>query len=324
MEHNASQLNCIYPMGPCMKNMNVEMGDLRAFVAVADLGSFAAAARELHLSQPALSRRIIKLETSLGVRLLNRTTRRIELSAPGRAFLGRARQVLNDFDESLLEVTDAANRLTGEVTIACVPTVINQLMPQVLEEYQRRYPGILVRLLDEGASDVLTRVTRGEADFGINYLGAQEGNLVFEPLHEDDFVLVCPTRHPLASRASVRWAELGGHRYIAVNKASGNRMLLDLALARIPDLPRPVLEARHVRTVIDLVAAGLGVATVPRLAIPVGALDTYLAAVPLAEPAITRTLGLVTRHGQLLSPAAQRLFDLLKQHGLENGRRSAG
>lgn len=323
MEHNASQLNCIYPMGPCMKNMNVEMGDLRAFVAVADLGSFAAAARELHLSQPALSRRIIKLETSLGVRLLNRTTRRIELSAPGRAFLGRARQVLNDFDESLLEVTDAANRLTGEVTIACVPTVINQLMPQVLEEYQRRYPGILVRLLDEGASDVLTRVTRGEADFGINYLGAQEGNLVFEPLHEDDFVLVCPTRHPLASRASVRWAELGGHRYIAVNKASGNRMLLDLALARIPDLPRPVLEARHVRTVIDLVAAGLGVATVPRLAIPVGALDTYLAAVPLVEPAITRTLGLVTRHGQLLSPAAQRLFDLLKQYGLENGSPSA-
>lgn len=319
MEHNASQLNCIYPMGPCMKNMNVEMGDLRAFVAVADLGSFAAAARELHLSQPALSRRIIKLETSLGVRLLNRTTRRIELSAPGRAFLGRARQVLNDFDESLLEVTDAANRLTGEVTIACVPTVINQLMPQVLEEYQRRYPGILVRLLDEGASDVLTRVTRGEADFGINYLGVQEGNLVFEPLHEDDFVLVCPTRHPLASRASVRWAELGGHRYIAVNKASGNRMLLDLALARIPDLPRPVLEARHVRTVIDLVAAGLGVATVPRLAIPVGALDTYLAAVPLVAPAITRTLGLVTRHGQLLSPAAQRLFDLLKQYGLENG-----
>lgn len=303
-----------------MKNMNVEMGDLRAFVAVADLGSFAAAARELCLSQPALSRRLIKLETSLGVRLLNRTTRRIELSAPGRAFLGRARRVLNDFDESLLDVTDAANRLTGEVTIACVPTVINQLMPQVLEEYQRRYPGILVRLLDEGASDVLTRVTRGEADFGINYLGAQEGNLVFEPLHEDDFVLVCPAGHPLATRASVRWAELGSYRYIAVNKASGNRMLLDLALARIPDLPKPVLEARHVRTVIDLVAAGLGVATVPRLAIPVSALDTYLAAVPLVEPAITRSLGLVTRHGQLLGPAAQRLCDLLKQHGLPAGR----
>ncbi|WP_240795240.1 LysR family transcriptional regulator [Pseudomonas oryzihabitans] len=302
-----------------MKNMNVEIGDLRAFVAVADLGSFAAAARELYLSQPALSRRILKLENSLGVRLLNRTTRRIELSAPGRAFLGRARQVLNDFDESLLDVTDAANRLTGEVTLACVPTVINQL-PEVLKQYQRQYPGILVRVMDEGASDVLTRVTRGEADFGINYLGAQEGNLVFEPLHEDDFVLVCPRSHPLATCASVRWAELASHSYIAVNKASGNRMLLDLALARIPDLPKPVLEARHVRTVIDLVAAGLGVATVPRLAIPASALDSYLVAVPLSEPAITRSLGLITRHGQLLSPAAQRLCDLLRQRGLAAGR----
>ncbi|QDD88633.1 LysR family transcriptional regulator [Pseudomonas oryzihabitans] len=299
--------------------MNVEIGDLRAFVAVADLGSFAAAARELYLSQPALSRRILKLENSLGVRLLNRTTRRIELSAPGRAFLGRARQVLNDFDESLLDVTDAANRLTGEVTLACVPTVINQL-PEVLKQYQRQYPGILVRVMDEGASDVLTRVTRGEADFGINYLGAQEGNLVFEPLHEDDFVLVCPRSHPLATCASVRWAELASHSYIAVNKASGNRMLLDLALARIPDLPKPVLEARHVRTVIDLVAAGLGVATVPRLAIPASALDSYLVAVPLSEPAITRSLGLITRHGQLLSPAAQRLCDLLRQRGLAAGR----
>ncbi|MDT3718251.1 LysR family transcriptional regulator [Pseudomonas oryzihabitans] len=305
-----------------MKNMNVEMGDLRAFVAVADLGSFAAAARELYLSQPALSRRILKLENSLGVRLLNRTTRRIELSAPGRAFLGRARQVLNDFDESLLDVTDAVNRLTGEVTLACVPTVINHL-PEVLKQYQRQYPGILVRVLDEGASDVLTRVTRGEADFGINYLGAQEGNLVFEPLHEDDFVLVCLKSHPLATRASVRWAELGSHDYIAVNKASGNRMLLDLALARIPDLPKPVLEARHVRTVIDLVAAGLGVATVPRLAIPASALDAYLVAVPLREPAITRSLGLITRHGQLLSPAAQRLCDLLRQRGLDTERLSA-
>ncbi|AXA65127.1 LysR substrate-binding domain-containing protein [Pseudomonas oryzihabitans] len=110
---------------------------------------------------------------------------------------------------------------------------------------------------------------------------------------------------------------MNGHRYIAANTASGNHMLLDLALARIPNLPKPVLEARHVRTVIDLVAAGLGVATVPRLAIPSSALDTFLVAVPLIEPSITRSLGLVTRHGQLLSPPAQRLCDMLKEYTLK-------
>lgn len=93
-------------------------------------------------------------------------------------------------------------------------------------------------------------------------------------------------------------------------------MLLDLALARIPDRPKPVLEARPVRTVIDPIAAARGVATVPRLAIPRSALDTCLVAVPLVESSITRSLGIVARHGQLLSPAAQRSHERLKQQAV--------
>ena len=300
-----------------MAHMNVEINDLRAFVAVADLGSFAAAARELHLSQPALSRRISKLETSLGVRLLERTTRRVELSAPGRAFALRARQVVNGFDESLLDVTDAASRLTGEITLACVPTAVNHLLPAVLEQFQQQFPGVLIRVMDEGASEALALVARGEADFGINYLGAQEGNIAFAPLLEERFVLACPPAHPLARRKSVNWSELGEHRYIAVNKASGNRMLLDLALGKVPQLPRPVLEARHVRTAVDMVAAGLGIAAVPQLAIPVSGADAVLRTVPLVSPTVSRTLGLLTRRGQLLSPLAQRFCELVRQRAAQ-------
>lgn len=300
-----------------MAHMNVEINDLRAFVAVADLGSFAAAARELHLSQPALSRRISKLETSLGVRLLERTTRRVELSAPGRAFALRARQVVNGFDESLLDVTDAASRLTGEITLACVPTAVNHLLPAVLEQFQQQFPGVLIRVMDEGASEALALVARGEADFGINYLGAQEGNIAFAPLLEERFVLACPPAHPLARRKSVNWSELGEHRYIAVNKASGNRMLLDLALGKVPQLPRPVLEARHVRTAVDMVAAGLGIAAVPQLAIPVSGADAVLRIVPLVSPTVSRTLGLLTRRGQLLSPLAQRFCELVRQRAAQ-------
>lgn len=296
-----------------MPHMNVEISDLRAFVAVVDLGSFAAAAQELHLSQPALSRRISKLEASIGVRLLERTTRRVELSAPGRTFALKARQVVNDFDESLLDITDAASRLTGEITIACVPTAVNHLLPRVLEHYQQQFPGILVRVMDEGASEALAMVVRGEADFGINYLGAQEGNITFAPLFEERFVLACPAGHPFAQRKSVAWRELSGQRYIAVNKASGNRMLLDWALANIPQLPKPVLEARHVRTAVDMVAAGLGVAAVPQLAIPKFGVSGLLTTVRLVSPSISRTLGLLTRRGQLLSPAAQRFCALIQQ-----------
>jgi DNA-binding transcriptional LysR family regulator len=306
-----------------MVNMNVEMGDLRALVAVAELGSFSAAARELHLSQPALSRRISKLESNLGVRLLERTTRRVELTATGREFARKARQVVNTFDESFMGIKEGTSTLRGEVTVACVPTAVHHCLLTVLTEYQRLYPRILVRVLDEGASDVLSTVARNEADFGINYIGVQEANLEFVPIFKERFVVACRRDHALASRRSVTWAELTRHDYIAVSKASGNRLLLDLALADVPDLPTAICEARHVRTVVDMVAAGLGVAAVPQLAIPPHLMRSELCAVPLIKPVLNRTSGLIKRRGRVLSPAAERLYQMILS-STANGQEAAG
>ena len=291
--------------------MNVEMGDLRALVAVAELGSFSAAAKELHLSQPALSRRISKLEASLGVRLLERTTRRVELTAMGRDFSRKARQVVNTFEESLLGISEGAGKIRGEVTVACVPTAVNHCLLQVLKEYHRLYPRILVRILDEGAGDVLSTVVRNEADFGINYIGAQEANVEFIPIFKERFLAICGRDHALASRESVTWAELAKHDYIAVTKASGNRLLLDLALANEPNLPEPFCEARHVSTVVEMVVAGLGVAVVPQLAVPANVTQPALRAVPLTGPTVSRTLGLLRHRGRVLSPAAERLYQMI-------------
>ncbi len=102
--------------------MNFEISDLRAFVAAADLGGFRAAADSLHLSASALSRRIEKLEDALGVRLFERTTRKMDLTIVGRGFLDRAYLILNEIDNSMLEVDDFARNMTGELTIACVPS----------------------------------------------------------------------------------------------------------------------------------------------------------------------------------------------------------
>jgi DNA-binding transcriptional LysR family regulator len=304
-----------------MSNMNVEMGDLRALVAVAELGSFSAAARELHLSQPALSRRISKMEANLGVRLLARTTRRVELTATGREFARKARQVVNTFDESFLGITEGVSMLRGEVTVACVPTAVNYCLLGILAEYQRLYPRILLRVLDDGASDVLTAVARNEADFGINYLGAQEANLDFVPMLKERFVVACPHDHALAARRAVTWAELAKHDCIAVTKASGNRLLLDLALADILKLPTPICEARHVRTVVDMVAAGLGIAAVPQLAIPPHLARTQIRVVPLTKPVVNRTIGLIKRKGRVFSPAAERLYQMMLSVD-KNGTRS--
>jgi DNA-binding transcriptional LysR family regulator len=292
-----------------MGNMNIELGDLRAFVAIAERGSFHAAATEIHLSQPALSRRIAKLEGALGVRLLERTTRKVDLTAVGRDFARKARELLNGLDQSLLGITELAERMSGEVTIACVPSAVRYFLPKVLQEYHDKYPRILIRIVDEGAGDVLSSVVRGEADFGINYIGAQEPNIEFEPILKEPFVVACRKDHELAGRRKLTWAELAKYDYMTVAKASGNRFLLDLALADTAGRPRSFCEVRHVMSVVSLVEAGLGIAAVPQLAMPPGEHAT-LVSIPLVEPAVTRTVGLIRRRGHVLSPAAQQLYDM--------------
>jgi DNA-binding transcriptional LysR family regulator len=296
----------------------VDISDLRSFVTVAERGSFSAAALDLHLSQPALSRRIAKLESSLGVSLIERTTRQVDLTTAGRDFARKAREILNLFESSLQGIGGGGHQLHGEVSIACVPSAVMHFLPDTLKQYRSLYPRVLVRVIDEGASHALSSVVKGKADFGINYIGAQEMNIDFQPLFKERFVVACRHDHPLAERACVTWAELQGHDVIAVAKASGNRFLMDMALADLPALPRPVYEARHVRTVVDMVEAGLGIAAVPLLAIPMGAHST-LRAIALEAPPVSRTLGLIRRRGRVLSHVAQNLFEMIQKKATFEG-----
>jgi DNA-binding transcriptional LysR family regulator len=290
--------------------MNFDLGDLRAFLAVADGGSFRAAAELMHLSQSALSRRIDKLEEALGVQLFSRTTRKVDLTTVGRAFVHRARNVLNEVDNALLGIQDVAERISGEVTLACVPSAVGYFLPAVFKEYQGRYPNIRIRLMDESSSDVLLAVTRSQADFGVTYIGTQESDIDFRPLIEEAFVLACPPDHALAKRRSVAWRDICEHRYLTLAQGSGNRFLIDQALAHVPNRPRWVCEVQHVPALVSLVAAGLGVGVVPRMALPPHG-HQGLAAVTLVEPRVSRTLGLISRRGKPLPTAARLLYELL-------------
>lgn len=300
--------------------MNFDLGDLRAFVAVAKLGSFRAAAEELHLSQPALSRRIEKLEAALGVRLFHRTTRKVDMTTVGREFSHRANELLNNLEQSLMGIRDVAAHVSGEVTIACIPSAVRYFLPGILMAYHQRYPQIMVRIIDQGANEVLTTLLRNEADFGLNYIGTQEPDLEFEPILKEPFVVACRPEHPLARKKKVTWDELSAHEYMSVTKDSGNRFLLDLALTDNPKRPRWYCEAQHVSTLVSLVEAGMGVAAVPRLSMPPDGHPT-LVSVPLVNPVITRTVGLIRRRGRALSPAAQQLYDQIEVIGSKDKRK---
>lgn len=290
--------------------MKINLTDLQAFVGVAELGSFRAAAESVHLSQPALSRRVEKLEEALGVRLFDRTTRRVSMTAVGRDFSRKARALLDELEGALLAIRDVAATQSGEVTVACVPSAVYYYLPDFIRRYHEKNPRIRVRIIDEAANTVLASVICGEADFGVNFIGTQEPELDFQPLMQERFVAACRRDHPLARKKRVSWTELGAYDYMTVSKSSGNRLLLDLALAEVAGRPKWFYEVRHVETLLGLVEAGLGVAAVTQLALP-GSADSVLVGVPLVEPVVTRTLGLISRRGRSLPPAAQAFYDLL-------------
>lgn len=293
-------------------NMNFDLGDLRAFVAVAELGSFRAAANAIHLSQPALSRRVEKLEIALGVRLFDRTTRSVSLTAVGKDFSRKARTLLDDLEISLLSMHEVAASQVGEVVIACVPSAVYYFLPNVLQAYHKQYPKIRIRIIDGSANAVLESVARGEADFGINIIGTQEPDIDFQPILQEPFVVACRRDHPLAKKRKVAWAELAQYDYMAVDKSSGNRLLMDLALANSNVKLSWCYEARHVSTLLGLVEAGLGVAVVPRLSMPQGEHAT-LTTVTLVEPTVDRTVGLIQRRGRELPPSARQLYQLIEK-----------
>jgi DNA-binding transcriptional LysR family regulator len=169
---------------------------------------------------------------------------------------------------------------------------------------------------------VLDAVARGEADFGLNFIGSQEPEIDFQPLLEERFVAACRRDHPLAKQRRVTWPELAAYDYIAVAKTSGNRLLLDQALAGVAGVPQALYETQHVTTMLGLVEAGLGVAAVPALAMP-GKDHPLLVSVPLEEPVVTRHVGLIRRTGRSLSPAAQQLYDFFAEATPAKRRRPA-
>ena len=126
--------------------MNYELQDLRAFVKIAEFGNFHEAANAIHLSQPALTRRMQKLEEGLGTQLLDRTTRRVSLTAVGRDFLPKARRLLDDFERSILGIRELAERQSGQVTLACIPTAAFYFLPTVIREFNRQYPLSLIHI----------------------------------------------------------------------------------------------------------------------------------------------------------------------------------
>lgn len=290
--------------------INCDVLDLRAFMAIVEMRSFHRAADALSLSQPALSRRIQKLEVSVGAPLIERTTRHVAPTAIGQELLPLVRRMIEEFDSSLFAVRDISTRRTGQVTIACLPTAAFYFLPAVIKRFNEDYPYIRFRILDLPATEGLQAVARGEVEFGVNLMGASDPELIFDSLLDDPFVLACRRDHPLAQKAVVKWADLEPYRLITVARSSGNRALLDAALAKESLKLSWFYEVTHLSTSLGLVEADVGISVLPKLATPETE-HPILVSRPIGSPVVSRTIGVVRRRNSNLSPAAERFLDML-------------
>lgn len=295
--------------------INIEIGDIEAFIEVAETNSFAKAAQNLNLSQPALSRRVQKLEYELGTSLFDRTTRKVQLSYSGRNFFDRAK--------GIIEVIQTATKTLSEkysfpsiVKISAVNTALRNIVFPTIKLFKESNPNCKVQIIERSANYVVDSVLGGECDFAVNFMGLQEPGIEFEPLFEEEYVVIFPKGDVLEKKRKIKISEIKGRDFIAVWKGSGSRIYFEDALAQHKESLEWTYEVRHVPNALQMVEQGMGITLAPRLAIS----KEYkgLSFRPLIDPKVTRVMGLIKRSGRKLSFDSQGLYDLLKQKFLKN------
>lgn len=219
--------------------MKHELSSMKAFVILAESSSFNNAAKLLNITQPALTRRIKKMEEDLHVQLFERTTRKVTLTKAGKRLLPEARELIKKFDETLFNIRDMNAYHRGMVTLACIPTAVFYFLPLAIGKFNELYPNIKVRILEQGTNNCMESVLCNESDFGINMNNVTNSSIDFTPLVNEPFVLACRRDHPLAKKAACRMAGVSGlqndwrtllQRQPTVDRTTAGRQALEAGL----------------------------------------------------------------------------------------------
>jgi LysR family carnitine catabolism transcriptional activator len=291
--------------------MNIKQ--LRAFLAVAQHLSFAQAGERLHLSQPALSLTIKGLEDDLGGQLLSRTTRTVSLTPEGETLLPLARQLLADWDNAEELLRQRFTLQLGKVSVAAMPSFAGNMLPGALKAFRERYPRVNVAVHDLINEEVLEMVRHRRVELGVGFEPESSNSLVFTPFYTDRFVAVVPQDSPLAKRVQLSWQDLLAEDFIALQRPSAVRLLLERHLLTQHGKLSVAFESHQLATVGRMVACGLGVSAVPSLCIQqMHELGAHCVA--LVEPVIERRIGLMMLADHKLSAAAQALREVLIEH----------
>lgn len=292
--------------------MDLNLRDIRAFIAVAQTGSFTRAATRLHLSQPALTVQIRRLEETVGVRLFDRNSRNVALTPSGRELLPVLQKSLHDMEHVLIDARALGDGSSGTVRMACLPTFAASLLPDLIQDLKKEVPRASFYIRDVVASMVNTLVRNEDVDIGLT--GGELPDATFEVLYAgvDRLVVICPKEHPLARRRRIALEHLVSVPLVLTAPGTSVRAVVDAALAHASRKPDIACEPTYMMTAVAMVRSGLGVTILPGTAREVRA-EPGLVARPIYDPAFVRPIALIKKRGRTLPPVTEKFVKVMLQ-----------
>src|SRR5215510_3408592 len=291
----------------------MNLRDLRYFVALADTRHFGKAAERSYVSQPTLSAQIKKLETYLGVQLIERQPRKVTLTETGLKILPLARRILQESDEIVSLARNEHDPLSGKLKVAFIPTIGPYLLPLVARRLRKQLPRLKLLLYEYQTQPLLERLRAGDIELGVLALPVPLDGLESRELYEENFTLAVPNGSALAKKASVRLEDLTGETLLLLEDG---HCLRDQALdvcSRIDVKENEDYRATSLETLRQMVAAGLGITLLPELATrgPFGS-GQGLAVKPFAKPVPSRTIGAVWRKSSARTAAIEAVCNVIR------------
>ena len=287
----------------------MQIGQLRAFLAVAEQRHFTRAARELGMAQPSVSAHVRRLESELGNELFDRRKGDLRLTVAGEALLPFARRILADVDAARAELSQVGGLARGRLSIGATPSLAATLVPPVLARFHTAYPGIELALREAGSMELVAALVEGAVDIALVILPVRHEALETQALLREELVVAVARTHPLAKRRTIALTDLRDVPLVMFRQGYDLRSATEAACRGAGFAPTIAVEGGEMDGVLRLTAAGLGAAIVPSLIVePRGPLR----AVRIEKSALTRTIGIAHRRDRRLSRAGQELIETFR------------
>lgn len=291
----------------------MELHQLRYAVAVARTGNFSRAAELCHVAQPSLSQQIQKLEAELGEPLFERLRRQARLTHAGEAFLERAVRILDEVEAAERDIREAHDLERGKVVIGVLPTIAPYLLPRVLKEFGKAFPGVEVEVQEETTARLLKLVAAADVDLAIASLPIEDERFEIVRLFSEELLLAIPAGHALVKKRRVSTADLECESFILMKEGHclGDQVL---RFCNKHDFhPQVSCRSAQIETVLSLVNAGLGISLIPRMAVREGRTRPTVCR-SLAPPRPERTIVAFWPRRRQLGRAADMFLKLLRRN----------